>query len=216
MTTFFSAMATVSSKPGFGGDHDELLMAAYAPELYRTAMVLDAVGWLCMGGLIVIAGLALRREASVRGPLAAALGATVITGIIGASLRLGVVGDLGTQFVLFAGATEPSILSLYRSAQLIIGAHFAAGQLTAGLGFLVVGTAALGVAWVPRKIGWLLLAPGVTSLSLLAGDPVLNVFLFPVLLLHVVLLAGAGLAIVYRWWRVPLPTVDGATVQARV
>lgn len=50
MTTFFSGMATVSSQPGIGGDHDELLMAAYAPWLYRIAMVFDALGWLFMGG----------------------------------------------------------------------------------------------------------------------------------------------------------------------
>lgn len=213
MTTFFGALATVSSQPGFGGDHDELLMAAYAPGLYRTAMVFDALGWLCMGGLIVIAGLALRREASVRGPLAAALGVTAITGIIGAFLRLGVVGDLGQQLVASARAAEPGILSLYRSVESIIGAHFAAGQLTAGLGLLVVGTAALSVAWVPRTIGWLLVLPGLTSLTLLAGEVVLDVFLFPVLLLHVVLLAAAGLAVAQRWWRVPLPSVEGATVE---
>jgi len=213
MTTFFSAMATVSSQPGIGGDHDELLMAAYAPGLYRIAMVFDALGWLFMGGLIVIAGLALRRDASVRGPLAAALGVTAITGIIGAFLRLAVVGDLGKQFLASAGTAEPSILSLYRSVDLIIGAQFAAGQLTAGLGLLVVGTAALGVAWVPRTIGWLLVAPGLTSLTLLIGEVVLDVLLFPVLLLHVVLLAAAGLTLAYTWWRAPSPTVEAATVE---
>ena len=66
--TFFSAMGTISSQPGFGGGHDEVLMAAFVPGLYRTAMIFDALGWLAMGGLLVIAGLALSREASVRGP----------------------------------------------------------------------------------------------------------------------------------------------------
>jgi hypothetical protein len=97
ITAFFSTLLFVSSEPGIGGDHDELLMAAYAPGLYRTAMVFDAIGWLVMGGLVVIAGLTLSREATVRGPLAAALGVTAITGIIGAFLRLAVVGDLGKQ-----------------------------------------------------------------------------------------------------------------------
>jgi hypothetical protein len=213
MTTFFSAMAMVSSQPGIGGDHDELLMAAYAPGLYRIAMVFDALGWLFMGGLIVIAGLALRREASVRGPLAAALGVTAITGITGAFLRLEVVGDLGKQFIAAADTAKPTILSLYRSVDLIIGADFTAGQLTVGLGFLVVGTAALGVGWVPRTISWLLLLPGVTSLALLVGEVVLDVFLFPLLLLHVVLLAVAGVALAYTWWHAPSPTVEAATVK---
>lgn len=216
ITTFFSALFLVSSKPGIGGDHDELLMAAYAPGLYRTAMVFDALGWLVMGGLVVIAGLTLSREATVRGPLAAALGVTALTGIIGAFLRLAVVGDLGKQLAASAGGAEAGLLSLYRSVSWIIGAHFAAGQLTVGLGFLVVGSAALGVAWVPRRIGWLLLIPGLTSFALLAGEVVLDVFLFPVLLLHVVLLAVAGLAVAATWWRAPSAATEvGAGELAR-
>lgn len=212
MTAFFAAMAMVSSRPGIGGAHDELLMAAYAPGLYRTAMVFDAMGWLAMGGLIVIAGLVLRREASVRGPLAAALGVTAITGVIGAFLRLTVVGDLGRQFVAASTTDQAAIVSLYRSVDWIIAAHFGAGQLTAGLGLLVVGSAALSVAWVPRPIAWLLVLPGVTSLTLLVGEIVLDIFLFPVLLLHVVLLAVVGLALARRWWRAvsPMLTEGGA------
>ena len=64
--TFFTAFGLASSEPGIGGDHDELLMAASVPGLYRLSMVFDAFGWLCMGGLIVIAGCALRRDAPVR------------------------------------------------------------------------------------------------------------------------------------------------------
>jgi hypothetical protein len=211
ITAFLSTLLFVSSKPGIGGDHDELLMAAYAPGLYRTAMVFDALGWLVMGGLVVIAGLTLSREATVRGPLAAALGVTAITGIIGAFLRLAVVGDLGKQLAASAGGAEAGVLSLYRSVDWIIGAHFAAGQLTVGLGFLVVGSAALGVAWVPRRIGWLLVIPGLTSFALLAAEVVLEIFLFPVLLLHVVLLAVAGLVLAFTWWRAPSPAALQST-----
>jgi hypothetical protein len=93
----------------------------------------------------------------------------------------------------------------------IIGAHFAAGQLTVGLGFLVVGSAALGVAWVPRGIGWLLVIPGLTSFALVAPEVVLDIFLFPVLLLHVVLLAVAGLVLAFTWWRAPSPAALQST-----
>lgn len=211
--TFFSAMGTISSQPGFGGGHDEVLMAAFVPGLYRTAMIFDALGWLAMGGLLVIAGLALSREASVRGPLAAILGVTAITGIIGAFLRLVVVGDLGKQFVAAASSDQASILSLYRTVNWIISAHFYAGHLTIGVGFLVLGSAALGVPWVPRAIRWLLFLPGLTTLGLLAGEVLLDVFLFPVLLFHVVLLAVAGLALAYTWWSVPLPISEAAAVE---
>jgi hypothetical protein len=202
---FFTALAQTSAGPGIGGDHDELLMAAYVPGLYRTAMVFDALGWLAMGGLIVIAGMALRRDATVRGPLGAALGVTAIAGVIGAFLRLSVVGDLGKQLAAVGSASEAGLLSLYRSVDWIISAHFAAGQLTVGLAFLVVGSAALRVAWVPRRIAWLVVLPGVTSLSLLVGEVAFDVFLFPVLLLHVVVLALAGLVLAFTWWRAPSP-----------
>jgi hypothetical protein len=199
VTTFFTAYGLASSRPGIGGDHDELLMAAAVPVLYRIAMVFDALGWLAMGGLIVIAGLGLRREATVRGPLAAALGVTAVVGIFGAFLRLIAIGELGKQ--LAGGAAQADLLPLFRSVEWVISAAFAAGQLTNGLGFLVVGSAALAVAWVPRRIGWLLVLPGVTSLVLLGAEVVLDVFLFPVLLVHVGLLAAAGLALAATWWR---------------
>ncbi|HEV8281017.1 MAG TPA: hypothetical protein VGQ02_04095 [Candidatus Limnocylindrales bacterium] len=212
VVTFFTAFGLAFSEPGIGSDHDELLMAASVPVLYRTAMVFDALGWLAMGGLVLIAGLALRRDATIQGPVGAVLGVTAIAGIVGAFLRLTVVGYLGRQ--LAAGVTdEAGLISLYRTVDLIIGAHFGAGQLTVGLGFLVVGSAALAAAWVPRSIAWLLLLPGITSLVLLAAEVAFDVFLFPVLLLHVLLLAIVGLAMAGAWWRAPLARPGAAEIQ---
>jgi len=199
VATFFAAVAMVASRPGFGGDHDELIMAAYAPGVYRVSMVFDALGWLAMGGLIVITGLALSADAPIRARLGAALGVTAITGIIGAFVRMSVVGDLGEQYAA-AGADEPSTLAMSRTVGGIISALFEAGQLTMGLGFLAVGSAALAASWMPRSIAWLLTLPAVTSLGLLALDIVLDVFLFPILLVHVALLTIAGLLLARRWW----------------
>lgn len=213
ITTFFTARGIVASQPGMGGDHDELLMAAYAPALYRTSMVFDALGWLAMGGLVVVAGLALSRDASVRGPLAAALGVTAIVGVTGAFLRLAVVGDLGRQFAAASATEQTGILSLYRSVQWIIAAHFDAGQATVGLGLLVAGTAALDVTWVPRRIAWLLIAPALTSFVLLGATVVLDVFLFPVLLVHVIVLAVGGLALAATWWRAASPSVATSSLE---
>src|SRR3989337_218342 len=113
-TTFFAAFGMVASQPGIGGDHDEMLMAAYAPGMYRLAMLLDALGWLGMGGLLVIAGLALSGDSPVRGRLGAALGVTAIAGVIGAFVRMIVVGDLGEQFVA-AGAGTRGVLGPTRA-----------------------------------------------------------------------------------------------------
>jgi hypothetical protein len=56
----------------------------------------------------------------------------------------------------------------------------------------------------------LLIVPGLTSLALLAGEVLLDVFLFPVLLVHVVLLAVVGLALAATWWRAPSATTEAA------
>lgn len=213
MSVFFATMASVSSQPGFGGDHDELLMAAFAPGGYRLAMIFDALGWLAMGGLIVIAGFALSRDASVRGPLGATLGVTAIAGVIGAFTRLAVVGDLGRQLAAASSTDQVAgVLLLNRTVTQIVGAHFGAGQLTVGLGFLVLGSAALGVAWVPRRIAWLMIVPGITSLALLIGE-LFDVFLFPLLLVHVSLLALLGLVTARTWWRTASPIVDAAAAE---
>src|SRR3990172_1427000 len=79
-TTFFAAFGMVASQPGIGGDHDELLMAAYAPGMYRLAMLFDALGWFGMGGLLVIAGLALSGGSPLRGGLGAAAGGAAVPG----------------------------------------------------------------------------------------------------------------------------------------
>jgi hypothetical protein len=203
-TTFFAAIGMVASQPGIGGDHDELLMAAYAPGMYRLAMVFDALGWLAMGGLLVIVGLALSGDSPVRGRLGSALGVTAIAGIIGAFVRMIVVGDLGRQFAA-TGADQAAILATTRTVAGIISAIFDAGQLTVGLGFLALGSAALATSWVPRSIGWLLSLIALTTFGLLAGEVLLNVFLFPVLLLNVAVLAVVGLIIARRWWSEPTP-----------
>jgi len=204
VTTFFAALGTVASQPGIGGEYDELIMAAYAPGLYRLSMVFDALGWLGMGGLLVIAGLALSGDAPVRGRLGAALGVTAVTGIIGAFVRMTVVGDLGEQFAA-AGEDQATIMATARTVLGVIGAFFEAGQLTQGLAFLTLGSAALATPWVPRSIAWLLTLLAFTSLGLLVVDVLLDVFLFPILLLHIALLTTAELLIARRWWSAPAP-----------
>jgi hypothetical protein len=56
---------------------------------------------------------------------------------------------------------------------------------------------------VPRSIGWLLTLPALTTFVLLASGLILDVLLFPILLLHVALLVAVGLMIARRWWRAP-------------
>src|SRR4030065_458720 len=50
------------------------------------------------------------------------------------------------------GTARRAIPATTRTVAGIISAHFAAGQLTIGLAFLAVGSAALATSWVPRSI----------------------------------------------------------------
>ncbi len=197
--TFFGALGSVASTPGIGGDHDELLIAAYAPTMYRVSMAFDALGWLAMGGLIAVGGLAFAEGAPMRGRLASLLGVTAIAGIIGAFVRMFVLGGLGEAFAAPA-ADQAAVLASYRLVDGLITACFAAGQLTIGLGFAVVGSAALATSWVPRSIGWMLSALAVTTYAILVGQVVLDVFLRPILLAHVALMAVVGVVLARRWW----------------
>lgn len=199
LATFFGALGSVASRPGFGGDHDELLIAAYAPTMYRVSMAFDALGWLAMGGLIALGGLAFAEAAPTRGRLASLLGVTAIAGIIGAFVRMFVLGGVGEAFAS-PGADQVAVLAGYRLADSVITACFAAGQLTIGLGFVVVGSAALATLWVPRSIGWMLCALAVTTYALLFGQVFLDLLLRPILFAHVGLMAVVGVALARRWW----------------
>jgi hypothetical protein len=212
LVTYCGTYVTVVSRPDFGGDLDELLMAAYAPVTYRLAMAFDALGWLAMGGLIVLTGWALRGSSPILSRLGILLGGTAAVGIAGGLLRLTGIGHLGASY-LDAGAGQAGVQASFHTLELVIGGLFDAGDLTMGLGFLCVGLAALATSWFPRSAAWLLLLPAATSLTLLAGEIVLDAFLFPVVLVHVVLLAACGLVLARRWWATE--AVSGAAVTAR-
>jgi multidrug resistance efflux pump len=63
-------------------------------------------------------------------------------------------------------------------------------------------------------LAWLLIAPRMTSFVLLVATVVFDVFLFPVLLAHVTMLAVAGLALAFTWWRVPSTDVAAVALES--
>ena len=79
------------------------------------------------------------------------------------------------------------------------------GMFLQGIGFLAAGSAALAAAKLPRWISYFILAPGVTS-SVLAWSQVLGLgFLFPVFIVHIVLIIGLNVAFTYTARRILLP-----------
>ncbi|MGH2357108.1 MAG: hypothetical protein ACRDGJ_03720, partial [Candidatus Limnocylindria bacterium] len=159
--------------------------------LYRAAMLLDALGWVGIGGLFLWPAMLMRRGAPVRCTIAAVCGIAMLTGVIGGFLRLTATGDLGAR--LAAGEDQNRIVEAYRLLDQIISAHFTAGQPLQGAGFLLVASVALASGLLPRRLALALAVPGITSLTIFTVELVLNVFPFPLLIAHILITAAVSL-----------------------
>jgi hypothetical protein len=93
------------------------------------------------------------RSAPIRAAFLAACGIGQLTGLLGGYTMLVVLGDLGArsaaaaldQQAALAAASEPVLSSMI--------AHYGAGQLLYGIGYLLVASVALRLASLPRWIG---------------------------------------------------------------
>jgi hypothetical protein len=183
-----------------GASYTELLMAARAPVAYRVFTTLDGLGWLLIGAeLMLLAGLSWE-AAPRRSVLAAATGVTQVIGSVGGFTRMVGVGDIASSWSA-SGADHAQLLAAYDSVARIIHSDFLAGDVLQGIGFLAAGSAALAASRFPRWISYFILVPGVTS-SILAWSQVIGLgFLFPVLLLHIVLSIGLNISFIYAFRR---------------
>src|SRR5918911_699031 len=127
--------------------------AARNPAMFRIGAGLDLTAWLWIGGtLLVFAGL-FARSAPIRASLLAACGVGQLAGLLGGYTMLVVLGDLGArsaaaapdQHAALAAANGPVLSSIF--------AHYGAGQLLYGAGYLLIASVALSLAGFPRWVG---------------------------------------------------------------
>lgn len=173
-------------------------------------MLLDAAGSIVIGGLIFGVAMTAVRSAPRRALLVATLAVTMVVGVLGAFMRLVGTGALGAR--LAQGEDQMTIVNAYRLLDGIIGAHFLAGDLLQGAALVIAASAGLAVVGFPRRPVLLLAVSGVATLLLFAVQIVANVFLFPLLLIDLTVLAVASGWLALAVPRLTSPVSTGAPV----
>jgi hypothetical protein len=186
LLAFGVGLGLMASDSAQGPDYVELLQAARSPGAYRVFTTLDALGWLMIGvTLLALAG-AVRRQTPVRATLLAACALGTLLGSLGGVLRLYGISDLAARYGAADPAQQTALLPSFLDLERVIASHFLAGDLIVGIGYLLAGSAVLGLAGFPRWLGlWLFLA-GVPALALFGLGAVGAPFSFPLLMVYII------------------------------
>src|SRR5207253_8282123 len=117
------------------------------------------------------------RRAPIRATFLAVCGAGQVVGALGGFLRLTAVSELAARYAAAAPDGQAALAQAYLTLGQTIGAHYSAGSALYGAGFLLIASAARGLAGFPRWLAvWFALA-GIWPLVVLganaAGSPAL-------------------------------------------
>ena len=127
--------------------------AARNPATFRIAAGLDLTAWLWIGGsLLVFAGL-FARSAPIRAAFLAACGVGQLAGLLGGYTMLVVLGDLGAHAATAAPDQQAALAAASGPVLSSMLAHYGAGQLLYGAGYLLIASVALSLAGFPRWVG---------------------------------------------------------------
>ena len=202
LVAYLGGIGFAPSDTALGAEYSELLQAVRAPTMYRLAMTFDASGWLMMGGTLLTLAIILKNHTPIRAMLIAACGMGLLVGVVGGGIRLVGISGLAGQYAISAPGQQAAVLAPMLALYEIVSALFVVGDVLAGAAFLLVASAAFGLAIFPRWLtGWFILA-GVLSL-LQAVTSAVGAFSFPILLLTVVIgILGLHAAIAVAFWRV--------------
>ncbi len=206
----FGGVGQQASDNALGAAYAELLQAVRSPGLYRVGMTLDAVGWLMIGGsLLTLAGV-LRRHAPIRATVIAACGIAQLTGSLGGFMRLNGISDLAARYATATPDQHAALLQSYLDLWRVINAHFHAGNLLQGAGFLLVAWAVFSLRGFPRWLASWLVLPGLLPLVqfvlVAAGAP----FSLALIVFHVVVgIVALDFALAVAFWR-PSPALFAA------
>lgn len=201
LVVYIGGIGFAPSDNALGAKYSELLQAVRAPVMYRLAMVFDALGWLMMGGALVILAAILQRQAPIRSLLIAACGVGLIVGVLGGVMRLVGNSDLAAQYASSAPAQQTALLGPTLALYETVSALFVVGDFLGGAGWLLVASAGFALAAFPRWLAvWFTVAG---ALSMLQGvTSALDMFSFPVLLLTIILgVLGVHAAMAVAFWR---------------
>jgi hypothetical protein len=210
LAIYFDGIGFVPSDNALGVAYSDLMQAVRAPVMFRIFMTFDAVGWLMIGVTLLTLSVILKNAAPICSLLITACGVGMLIGSLGGFMRLVGVSDLAAQYAIATPAQQvallPSALALYET----ISAHFGAGGVLQGAGYLLVASVTFAQRAFPRwLVGWFILA-GILEL-VQATTAALGAFSFIVLFLTVIVgVWGLNIAITIAFWRAS-PTPAPAT-----
>jgi len=206
----FGGVGQQASDNALGADYAELLQAIRSPGMYRLGTTLDAVGWLMIGGsLLILAGI-LRRHAPRRATFIAACGIAQLTGSLGGFMRLNGISDLAVHYANTAPNQQAILLESYLNLWRVINSQFHAGNLLQGAGFLLAAWAVFSLSGFPRWLAIGLALPGLLPLVqfilVAAGAP----FSLSLIIFHVIVgTVALDFAMAIALWR-PSPKLVSA------
>lgn len=207
---FGGGLGFAPSDNALGLEYRELLQAVRVPAMYRLFTTFDAMGWLMMGGVLLIVSAILKNRAPIRARLIAACGIGLLTGILGGVTRLVAISDLAARYAIATPPQQAVLLQATLTLFEIIAVFFVVGDILAGAGYLLVASVGFSPGAFPRWLaGWFVLAG---ALALLQGiTSALGAFSFPVLLLTLVVgVLGLHVAVAVAFWRPPPTLVSAA------
>lgn len=198
----FGGVGQQASDNVLGAEYAELLQAIRDPVIYRVGMTLDAVGWLMIGGSLLILAGVLRRHAPIRASFIAVCGIAQLTGSLGGFMRLNGISDLATHYAIAAPDQQAVLLESYLNLWRVINSFFHAGNLLQGAGFLLVAWAVFSLSSFPRWLAIWLALPGLLPIAqfilVAAGAP----FSLPLIIFHVVIgTVALNFAMAVALWR---------------
>ena len=131
-------------------EYVELLQAQRAPGAYRVFSMFDIFVWLGIGATLITFAAVLRRTTPIRAAFIAACGIGQLAGALGGSLRLYVVSDLAARFAGAAPDQQAALISVYRTVDQVVTAHFNLGATLYGIGFVLIAWAGVTLVGFPR------------------------------------------------------------------
>lgn len=162
---FLGGVGQQASDNALGSEYVELLQAVRSPSMFRLAWTIDAIVWLLLGGILIIAAGILRRHAPIRAVFIGVCGIAQLLGAYGSFLRLDGVSDIAAHYLGALPAQQAEVLSSYINLWRVINSSNHLAVLLQGLGFLLVAWGVYSLRGFPRWLTAWLTLPGLLAIT---------------------------------------------------
>lgn len=202
LPVFFVGIGFQPSDNALGEEYAELMQAVRSPALYRVFMIFDGLGWLLMGLTLLTLAMLVRHHAVIRALLIGACGIGMLTGSLGGFMRLYGISDIAVRYTTAASQQQAVLLQSFLDIERVINAHFLAGNLIAGVGFLLATTALWSLLGFPRWLAAWYFVPGILPLLQFVNVASSAPFNFVLLMGHIFIgLLALNAAVALTFWR---------------